>query len=211
MSWPIRAKEQEEADRFYAALGRVIARWAHLEHTFGALFYRITGLTENQARHMFHSGRNWRTKRDLLEAAIHQTPGRPGVKSARMTLLDRAEDYSAFRNAVAHDALHISPVWFQRGKSLRELVIRPQVASIDPIYDEKGIERCHLENGATNIHLLTGVVTHACNYQPDEQLGAPERLQMLASLLPREARSTPPSPNDQAQLQLGVTLLPFPL
>lgn len=211
MSWPIRAKEQEEADRFYMAVGRVVARWAHLEFTFGALFYRVTGLTENQAKHMFHSGRNWRTKRDILEAAIQQTPGPPGLAAARMALLDRAEDYYGFRNAVAHDALHISPIWVSKGKTMRELVIRPHVASLDPVYDEKGIERRHLENAAVNIHLLTGAVTHACNYPPEDQLGSPERLTLLVSLLPREARSPPPDPSAQAQLQLGVRHRPFPL
>lgn len=193
------------------AVGRVVARWAHLEFTFGGLFYRVTGLTENQAKHIFHSGRNWRTKRDMLEAAIQQTPGPPGLTAARMALLDRAEDYSGFRNAVAHDALHISPIWFDRKKTMRELVIRPHISSLDPVYDEKGIERVHLENAATNIHLLTGVVSHACNYPADDQLGSPERLRMLASLLPKEARSSPPAPSDQDQMLLGTQPRPFPL
>ncbi|WP_425987431.1 hypothetical protein [Brevundimonas sp. TWP2-3-2] len=210
MSWPIRAKEQEEADRFYGALGRCIAQWSELEFIAGGLFFRVTKLSRDQAKVIFHSGRNWRTKTEMLNAAISTAKLPPGLRDALTAIVDRSGYYASFRNAIAHDMLQLEPVWVARGGNRRELCLRPHVASLEPIYDEGALRRQQLENGAKNISLLSAVMIHALNRSPTDQLGAPERLRLLVSLLPAAAHHTPPDPSAEEQILLGIKPLHFP-
>lgn len=209
--WPIREKEQIEAERFYLAVGRVVARWALLEFQCGALFHRATEMPVSQAKHVFHSASSWRGKTSMLRAAIEERPGPPGLKTARLSILAKAERYYSVRNAVAHDMYFLMPIWVARGGTRRELAIRPHQSSLEPIYDEKALERCHLENASQNIHLLSAITSLAIMTDPNDQLGCPERLQYLLALLPDDARSTAPEATAVAIIETGIEKLAYPL
>lgn len=210
MTWPIRAKEQAEADLFYGALGRCIAKWSEMEYLAGGLFWKITGLDREQAKAIFHSGQNWRTKTGMLTAALSKTPLKPGVAAALKAIVDRSLRYAEFRNIVAHDMIQLEPIWVSEGKSIRSLCLRPHDASLDPVYDGKAIRRENLEFGARNISLLTAIMSHAVSRPTDDQLAAPERLQRLVASLPEVPHLIAPDPSIEEQIIFGIEQLHFP-
>lgn len=211
MSWPIRAKEQEEADRFYGALGRCIRGWSELEFLAGGLFWTITKLPKDQAKAIFHSGRNWRTKTEMFLAALSEATLPPGTHNALTKVIERAGSYSAFRNIIAHDMVQLEPIWVSRGATMRVLCIRPHDASLQPDYDDGAIRRADIENGTENISLLCAIMSHALSRPVEDQLRAPERLERLVALLPNVAHRSPPDPTAKEQILLGIKRLPFPI
>lgn len=209
--WPIREKEQVEAERFYLAVGRVVARWALLEFRCGALFHRVTEMSVSQSKHVFHSSSSWRGKFSMLKAAIEERPSPPGLIAARLAIIAKAERYYSVRNAVAHDMYFLMPIWVSRGGTKRELAIRPHQSSLEPVYDEKALQRHHIENASENIHLLGAIISLTTSKDPDDQLGCPERLIYLLNLLPDDACSAAPQATTVAAIEVGLKKLAYPL
>jgi len=211
MSWPISAREQAEADRFYGALGRCIRVWSEAEFLVGGLFWKMTQLPKEQARALFHSGRNWRTKTEMFLAALETSPLKPGMRSALAKLIDRAGSYAAFRNIVAHNMVQLEPMWVARGAAMRTLCIRPHDASLANEYDEGAIRCAQIETATQNINLLCAIMSHALSRPAEDQLAAPERLERLVSLLPNEAHRSPSDPAAEEQILYGIVRLHFPV
>jgi len=96
----------EQENMFYAAMGRSIAEWSFLE--YGLAMWFTTLLSDAERNHgvslhqVFHSGRNFNTKVDMLEAAIHSLRKSPTQKFLQ-ELIKRARQYSSLRNRIAHD------------------------------------------------------------------------------------------------------------
>lgn len=210
MSYPITPSEQRKADEFFGLLGRCITRWSELEFVSGGLFFRVTKLKPKQAKAIFHSGRNWRTKTGMLDAAIETASLPPGMAKALTSIVDRSRSYSNFRNVIAHNMVQLEPAWRDRGVSQRELCFRPHDASLDHIYDAGAIRSGELANGEKNFSLLTAIMSLVLSRPHTDQLAAPERLSLLVASLPADAHLKPPSPSEEAQILLGVTPLHFP-
>jgi hypothetical protein len=205
---PITLEEQAEADLFYEALGRTMARWSHLEYYLGELFKRITNMNEDVARGVFHSAKSWRSRYDMLIGALDNTASLPGVIVALKEVVATANRYAAFRNILAHDHVQLAPPASNLG-GMRVLVIRPPKAALTD-QSATSILRVHIERAGENIRLLHAIVANALKWDGQDQLGSPERLQWLLAQLPTEPQSATVDPSVAEQFALALGRNPFP-
>ncbi len=207
---PITKREQEDADLFYASLGRCIAKWSALEYMAGGIFWRVTGIKREQSKAIFHSAQNWRSATAMLYAAIDNARLRPGVASALRHIVDRSKKYGEFRNIVAHDMVQLEPIWVSKGKHMRTLCLRPHDSSLEPIYDDAAIRRENIDNATANFGHLTAIMATYVAGHRDDQLTSPERLRYLVELLPVHPHLADIAPDVRAEIEAGVEHKPFP-
>jgi len=205
---PITPDEQAEADLFYQALGRTMARWSHLEYYLGELFKRITNMNEDVARGVFHSAKSWRSRYDMLMGALDNSASIPGVIPALKEVVATANRYASFRNILAHDHVQLAPPASNLG-GMRVLVIRPPKADLT---DQSApmILRTHIERAGENVRLLHAIVANALKWDGEDQLGSPERLRWLLDQLPTDPHSATVDPSVAEQFSLALGRQPFP-
>lgn len=203
---PITLQEQAEANQFYQEVGRTIGRWSNLEYFLSHMFRHVTQMEEVVARHIFHSARSWRGRYDMLAGALSASESAPGVVSAYTAILERANQYSAFRNILAHDQIQLSPPEID---GTRRLVIRPPKANLsDPA--PLAINRQHIRWAGEHINRLSATVVQAVRWDGEDQLGSPERLRWLLDQLPIQPHLSEPDQKSGAQFWLGLQQQPYP-
>ena len=203
---PITPEEQAEADRFYQAFGRTLGQWGLLEYYLGLMFQQITNMEEVVSRNVFHSARSWRARYDMLTGGLNGSASRPGVVTSWREIVNTANQYSAFRNILAHDQVQLGRDFENR----RVLVIRPPRADLDILSPHPIIRRPDIETAGENFKLLGALVVQAIKWPPDDQLGAPERLIWLNAQLPNPPHSKRVDPTVVEQFSLGLERQPFP-
>jgi hypothetical protein len=207
---PITNQEQAEADQFYGALGRAIAKWSMLEHCMARIFHRAISTTRSEdfSSSIFHSARSWRARYDMLSAALANSTDRPCQVRAWQAILKKANDYSIFRNRIAHESVRLH---LGASDSMRTLMIVPNDANDESAHDlSQSVTREQVEIAAENFQLLISLALHALDWDDEDQLGAPERSLMLVDQLPSQAHSTRTSQSVAAQIALGLERFPFP-
>lgn len=205
---PISFAEQVEADLFYQALGRTIGRWSTLEHYLGQMFTRVTNMEEVVSRSVFHSARSWRARYDMLMSALDASASKPGVVESWKSVVSMANSYAAFRNVLAHD--HVQLAGLNKANGARLLVIRSAQADLRASDRSPFYHRNHIENAGVNFHLLGATVVHAIAHPEGDQLGSPERLQWLLSLLPAQPFQANIRRERQTDFELGLQRQSFP-
>ncbi len=104
--------------QFHNAYGGAMAAWARLE---GCLFYwfmSASGMNEAPARAIFFSARSFAGRRDMLWAILPFALFDQGAGDVIRAGLNKAQQYSEFRNKLAHrepvvDIRRESPTWAQ--------------------------------------------------------------------------------------------------
>lgn len=93
-------------DEFFAAVGRTIAAWSALENLLCQWFVNLLDGHRNGThialQKVFNSGKNFNTKKDLLHAVVLELPD-DALKAFLNKGIEKAAQYSGFRNRVAHD------------------------------------------------------------------------------------------------------------
>ena len=56
--------------RFYPVFGEAMSLWSNLERELALVFCRITGMKPDMAARVFFSGRNFKTRIEMLAAAL---------------------------------------------------------------------------------------------------------------------------------------------
>jgi hypothetical protein len=97
------SKVERELQEYQLELGKVIHTWSQLEYEFASAFRALTGLRRPISENLFYSGRNFRTRADLVRAALKKPKCSRETAKLIRAALSVADKYSAFRNAVAHD------------------------------------------------------------------------------------------------------------
>ena len=106
-------------DNFHLTFGSALTQWARVEERVGNWFWYSTGLSEEMARAIFYSARNFNARADMLEAALrHAEIETRGAKEFIKSAIHKAVSYSSFRNVLAHgeptfDAQATSPTFKQ--------------------------------------------------------------------------------------------------
>ncbi|WP_315742396.1 hypothetical protein [Bradyrhizobium sp. SZCCHNR1075] len=89
-------------DRTLLAFGRAMAAWARIEVGFYTWFEHITAFDMRQAKPIYYSATNFKSRLDLLRAAIEGVQ----LDRAEETFIKAAMDvvirYNSFRNKLAH-------------------------------------------------------------------------------------------------------------
>ena len=201
--------EQAAADAFYQSLGRAVSRWASVEHSLEVLFGKLLGLPRNVSRRVFHSARSFQGRYDMLAAALDATTGGPpGFVPALRLIIGKAKAYSVIRNALVHDTV----AWRgdTRVPDSGHFVIFSSQEPLDPNNVPRPILKENVDAAGQHFRMLSAVITHAVNWDGQDQLGSPERLTWLVGKLPSQPHESEPDPTLVEEFLLGHTRALFP-
>jgi hypothetical protein len=122
-----------DRDSAFLAFGKAMAAWARLEAGFYGWFEHITLLDLKQAKPLYYSATNFKSRTDLLRAAIVGTR----LESAEQDFIEEAVkvavQYNSFRNKLAHgeftlEGLIIESKHADRAKAKEKAIGLPQLA-----------------------------------------------------------------------------------
>lgn len=161
-----------------------MARWADIESYLTILFQRLSGLNEENARLIFHSASSWRGRRNMISAALSSFRSKPGHVRSLHRVLGVCNQYAASRNDLAHGSIRM----VRTIGGHRYLSITPMKTPFGPVIPNETLSPYNVQAIASNFLLLGGLIV-TCFEDHTEQASSPERVEMLADLLPIPAHS----------------------
>jgi len=93
----------------YQSIGRAVSHWAHLEQCLSYWFCVISGMETNMANDIFFSANSFKTRIDLTQAAIDNSPALAIDREFASVAVNKAATYSKYRNRIVHG----SPIFRQ--------------------------------------------------------------------------------------------------
>jgi hypothetical protein len=97
-----KSSELSEKDKSFLAFGRAMAAWASLESGLYAWFEHVTLLDTRKATPLYYSATNFKSRLDLLRAAMQSFQIEDDELKFLTAAIKRAVEYNGFRNKLAH-------------------------------------------------------------------------------------------------------------
>jgi hypothetical protein len=121
-----------EKDNAFLSYGKAMANWASLERAVYEWFQHITLLDAKQAKPIFYSVTNTKTRFALVRAALSANQLDRDERIFVEKALNRAGEYSSFRNKLAHgeftfEGIIIEGKHHDRAKATETGITREQV------------------------------------------------------------------------------------
>ncbi len=185
--------ELSEIDRFYHTFGKALAQWAELEYYLSLLFACAADLTFQVAEAIFYSGRSFRSRADLLAAALTHSKLNPAWTDFVEGVLLKAVGYEGFRNQLAHRTFHPNALDDNGGP------IEWRLKEGNKWNEPDGISASQVETACANFLALTNVIVYALH--DIEKTEHPTKHLERLVLVPSEATSSQPSRKQLGRLR----------
>jgi hypothetical protein len=119
-------------DRTLLAFGRAMAAWARIEVGFYSWFEHITAFDMRQAKPIYYSATNFKSRLDLIRAAMDGVRLEPDEEMFIKAAMDVVIRYNSFRNKLAHgeftfDGLLIESKHVDRKRARAEAISAEQL------------------------------------------------------------------------------------
>lgn len=119
--------EGEEVEEFYAALGRAISQWAHVEYGLKEVYHAcLGGVSFWMCSAVFYAVENFRSKLRMVDTAVRMaTPGTKLLEDWQKKggLYARLNAKNAIRNNLAH----FTVITFSNAKVGHRINLRPNI------------------------------------------------------------------------------------
>jgi hypothetical protein len=99
---------QEAHANFYLVYGAAVAAWARVEQGLYFWFERVSGMHPKTARQVFYSGKSFNARADMFAAVMHAPHLLPHRKEFMKAALNKARQYSEFRNITVHGETYLA-------------------------------------------------------------------------------------------------------
>ena len=141
-------------DEFFAAVGRVFSSWSVLEDLMCQWFTQVLDGQQNETggalRRVFNTAKSFSSKRDLLNAVVLDMPD-DSIRQFLDRALDKAAQYSGFRNRLAHDLYVAVPM---SGGDVMEIRKQRKPNARDEAITLEELKAAHQRIGQLNLLLL---------------------------------------------------------
>ncbi|WJR74929.1 hypothetical protein [Bradyrhizobium sp. NP1] len=119
-------------DRTLLAFGRAMAAWARIEVGFYAWFEHITVFDMRQAKPIYYSATNFKSRLDLLRAALDGVRTDHDEEAFIKAAMDVVIKYNSFRNKLAHGEFTFDGLLIE-GKHVDRQRARAEAISVDQL------------------------------------------------------------------------------
>ena len=136
-------------DQAFLAFGKAMAAWAGIEAGLYGWFEHLTGLDLHQAKPIYYSATNFKSRLDLIRAAIAGVQAEKGEIDFIEEAMKLAQPCNSFRNKLAHGEFTIDGLVIQ-GKHASRAAAR-----------EEAISQVHLRHYALCFEEFASVLLYA--------------------------------------------------
>ncbi|MFT4279494.1 MAG: hypothetical protein QM576_24365 [Rhodopseudomonas sp.] len=120
-------------DRTLLAFGKAMAAWARIEVGFYCWFEHIGGFDLRQAKPIYYSATNFKSRMDLIRAAMAGVTLEEDEETFIRRAMKLAETYNSFRNKLAHGEFTFDGLLVE-GKHVDPRAARAAAISIDELF-----------------------------------------------------------------------------
>jgi len=182
--------------KFYLKYGKAMVAWSGVESELVTLFSLLTKIKWDMAVGIFYAPSGFKGRTAIFRAALKTCAINEPIRSLTDALLGKAEQYSDWRNKLAHDypALHGAAA----SKHIRLITGKGQFQSdaTKKIHVEAGITTEEIEDIGVQFQSLQKIICDFWGSLTVDRIPSPHIFQQrLAELpkLPRPKAQTPPN------------------
>lgn len=184
---------------FYLEYGPAMFAWQLVESELATLFSRITSIPPNMAIQIFYAGTNFNTRSDVFSSALTACQVDEAIKTATQDLIEKAKQYSGFRNKIAHD----QPLLHQSGgignSAQFEIVMvhgkgQFQTDRVKRRYIQNAITVADISEAARAFRDLANIIRDCWIHLPDTRHAFLDKLAEQLTALPNLPRRADQSP-----------------
>src|SRR5258708_31729701 len=139
-------KKLSERDNAFLSFGKAMAAWPLLESALYVWFEHATLLDMKQAKPIYYSATNFKSRLDLLRAAIRSNAMELDELEFIKSAIKLAIDYNSFRNKLAHGEFTVEGLIIESKHIDRKLA------------KESAVKRKDLDVASTNFRALADLM-----------------------------------------------------
>lgn len=154
----LHADEFHAREDFHAALGTAFAQWARVEDALSHWFVATTGLSEEMARAIFYSSKNFNGRIAMLKEATKHSKLPDELSDLTKAAIKKSKQLSEFRNKIAHRVPYFDTT--EDSKTYMKYILAEGTSTIIDVRDDP-ITAQEIYKASNNFGLLADILYSA--------------------------------------------------